>query len=335
MALFGNLFKKKECAICGGEIGLLGNRKLEDGNMCKKCASKLSPWFEDRRHATVADVEKQLEYRAQNEQELKSFNPTRSFGNYYKMHVEERNGVPYRFVVSNDSNWRSENPDIILFKDVTDCTLDVDKYERELKYKDESGEEKSYFPQRFEYNYNFFVEMKIANNPYFDDIRFKLNNSAVIIESERIGGGMGILSARKQDHTYHPQYRVYQQMFEDLQNTVQNGKSGVSTMGQAAGADPIMVLIEQIRNAPDFETIVETNKTVTALVANLPNRDAYYVLQTQAMKEANERVTAQMTAAAAAQPVPQAAPAAGPKFCTGCGAPASGKFCENCGTKLF
>jgi hypothetical protein len=96
-----------------------------------------------------------------------------------------------------------------------------------------------------------------------------------------------------------------------------------------------MVLIEKIRTAPDFETIVETNKTVTALVANLPNRDAYYVLQTQAMKEANERVTAQMTAAAVAQSAPQAAPAAGPKFCTGCGAPATGKFCENCGTKLF
>ena len=31
MAFFG-LFDKKICAICGGEIGLLGNRKLEDGN---------------------------------------------------------------------------------------------------------------------------------------------------------------------------------------------------------------------------------------------------------------------------------------------------------------
>ena len=41
MGLFGKLFEKKECAICGGEIGLLGNRKLEDGNMCKACAAKL------------------------------------------------------------------------------------------------------------------------------------------------------------------------------------------------------------------------------------------------------------------------------------------------------
>ena len=48
MGLFGKLFEKKECAICGAEIGLLGNRKLKDGNMCTGCANKLSPWFQDR-----------------------------------------------------------------------------------------------------------------------------------------------------------------------------------------------------------------------------------------------------------------------------------------------
>ncbi len=39
------LFDKKNCDICGEKIGLLGNRKLDDGNLCKNCASKLSPWF--------------------------------------------------------------------------------------------------------------------------------------------------------------------------------------------------------------------------------------------------------------------------------------------------
>ena len=40
------LFDKKICDICGEKIGLLGNRKLDDGNLCKDCAKKLSPWFE-------------------------------------------------------------------------------------------------------------------------------------------------------------------------------------------------------------------------------------------------------------------------------------------------
>ena len=55
MGLFGKLFDKKECSICGGEIGLLGNRKLEDGNLCKTCAAKLSPWFSNRRQSTVEE----------------------------------------------------------------------------------------------------------------------------------------------------------------------------------------------------------------------------------------------------------------------------------------
>ena len=60
MGLFGKLFEKKECSVCGGEIGLLGNRKLEDGNLCKNCAAKLSPWFSDRRQSTVAEIQEQL-----------------------------------------------------------------------------------------------------------------------------------------------------------------------------------------------------------------------------------------------------------------------------------
>ena len=44
------LFDKKYCDICGEKIGLLGNRKLENGNLCKNCAKKLSPWFSDRRN---------------------------------------------------------------------------------------------------------------------------------------------------------------------------------------------------------------------------------------------------------------------------------------------
>ena len=50
------LLDKKYCDICGEKIGLLGNRKLEDGNLCKDCAKQLSPWFSDRRRSTVEDI---------------------------------------------------------------------------------------------------------------------------------------------------------------------------------------------------------------------------------------------------------------------------------------
>ena len=37
------LFDKKYCDICGEKIGLLGNRKLENGNLCKELRKKALP----------------------------------------------------------------------------------------------------------------------------------------------------------------------------------------------------------------------------------------------------------------------------------------------------
>lgn len=34
------LFDKKSVISAGEKIGLLGNRKLDDGNLCKNCARK-------------------------------------------------------------------------------------------------------------------------------------------------------------------------------------------------------------------------------------------------------------------------------------------------------
>ena len=61
MGLF-DVFKKKDCEICGKEVGLLGYKKLKDGEICKDCVKLLSPWFEDRREATVAEIKEQLAY---------------------------------------------------------------------------------------------------------------------------------------------------------------------------------------------------------------------------------------------------------------------------------
>ena len=67
------LFDKKYCDICGEKIGLLGNRKLEDGNLCKECAKKLSPFFSERRHSTVSEIQEQLDYREENKKKVADF----------------------------------------------------------------------------------------------------------------------------------------------------------------------------------------------------------------------------------------------------------------------
>ena len=73
------LFDKKYCDVCGDKIGFLGNRKLEDGNLCKDCAGKLSPFFSDRRNSTVAEIKEQLAYREDNKRRLDDFLPTVTF----------------------------------------------------------------------------------------------------------------------------------------------------------------------------------------------------------------------------------------------------------------
>ena len=72
------LFEKKYCDICGEKIGLLGNRKLEDGNICSKCAGKLSPFFTGRKKSTLNDIKEQLAYREQNKERSLTASRTRS-----------------------------------------------------------------------------------------------------------------------------------------------------------------------------------------------------------------------------------------------------------------
>ena len=79
------LFDKKFCDVCGEKIGMLGNRKLEDGNLCKDCAKKLSPWFDDRRHSTLEEIKSQPEMQYK-ENENGSWRSMR--GDWYSLEVE-------------------------------------------------------------------------------------------------------------------------------------------------------------------------------------------------------------------------------------------------------
>ena len=95
------LFDKKYCSVCGEKIGLLGNRKLEDGNLCKNCAAKLSPWFSERRHSTVEDIKGQLAYREANKASVAAFHTTRSLGRNTKVLLDEDNR---KFMVARTGN---------------------------------------------------------------------------------------------------------------------------------------------------------------------------------------------------------------------------------------
>jgi len=111
MGLFDKLFDKKYCDICGEKIGLLGNRKLEDGNLCKTCAGKLSPFFTERRGSTVEEIRAQLAYRAENAEKLKSFCIGQTFGIDEKIHLDSERK---HMIVTSSDDWTADNPDIIV-----------------------------------------------------------------------------------------------------------------------------------------------------------------------------------------------------------------------------
>ena len=199
------LFDKKFCDICGEKIGLLGNRKLEDGNMCKDCAKKLSPFFSDRRSSTIDEIKQQLAYREQNKQALSAFRPNLTFGDGKKIYVDMANG---NFVVSNFSpnNWDDENPDVMALSSIMSCNLKIDEDKDEIYTQGKDGQRVSYNPPRYKFYYNFILEFAV-NNPYFDDFRVQLNTFRI--------EGMGTM-----------EYNKYQQMAMEVINTLTPGRGG-------------------------------------------------------------------------------------------------------------
>ena len=166
------LFDKKYCDICGEKIGFLGNRKLEDGNLCKDCARKLSPFFTERRSSTVEEIRSQLAYREENAEKLKEFTPKLAFGTDEKIYIDSE---LKRMIVTSAEDWASDNPDIIEIDQITDVETEIEDNEEELYFTDSEGNEKSYDPPRYKYAYEFHITLKV-DSPWFDEIHVDLNN---------------------------------------------------------------------------------------------------------------------------------------------------------------
>ena len=172
-------FNKKICDICGEEIGLLGNRKLADGNLCKSCARKLSPWMTDRRESTVEEIRRHLMYRAQNQRVLAGVRPDAAVGADTKVYID-RNAR--KFFVTNQTNWREANPDVIDFSQVIDVQTEVTEHRTEVYHRDREGNEVSFNPPRYRYSYEFETTI-LVDSPWFSRIRFELTGT----RPERIG----------------------------------------------------------------------------------------------------------------------------------------------------
>lgn len=239
------LFDKKYCDICGEKIGLLGNRKLEDGNLCKDCAKKLSPWFSDRRRSTVEDIRGQLAYREENREKAAQFRTTRSFGEDWKVLLDEDDRW---FTVTRARDLAEANPDILDFDAITGCRMDIDESRMELTREDADGKDVSYVPPRYEYSYDFFLVISVRH-PYFDEMRFSLNSSSVYYEPQKLpqrapmshapmdrpSGRPKMINASRVDPEDCAEYRKYRQMGDEICQALEQARSGGK---QPAGAAP-------------------------------------------------------------------------------------------------
>lgn len=224
------LFDKKYCSVCGEKIGLLGNRKLEDGNLCKSCAAKLSPWFDDRRNSTVEQIMAQLAYREENKRNVEAFATTRIFGDGWKLRLDEDHGA---FMIARTGNISNENPDVVPFSDITGCDFRIDKRTTEIKKKGADGKQESYKPERYRHDFDFNFTV-FVNHPYFDDMSFKLNNFTVTVsDEENVGTGRRLMARTELNPEDNEDYRRYVRLGNELKDILMNARE------QARGEAPV------------------------------------------------------------------------------------------------
>ncbi len=179
MGFFGSLFEKRECSICGKEMGLTERKELSGGNLCDDCADKLSEWFstDARKRSTPQQIKEHLAYREQNRQAVAQFRATRTIGKYTKVYLDEMNR---KFMVSDASDLQEDNPDVIDASAISNVAVDIDETQHELRTKDDEGRSVSYNPPRYDFSYDFYVDIDVSH-PYCSHRRIRVNSSSVWI----------------------------------------------------------------------------------------------------------------------------------------------------------
>jgi uncharacterized CHY-type Zn-finger protein len=193
------LFDKKYCDICGEKIGLLGNRKLEDGNMCKECAKQISPHITNRREFSVGEMKQHLAQRADNKERLVTFNETSSFGSGTKLRIDDAQQL---WLVSKSNSYKAENPDILTFDQVTGCTVRVEESKSEEYLDKPDGTHESYQPPRYTYDYDIIVTINV-NTPWYSEIEFQVGDYSI-------------------DSKYSPEYKSAEAEANEIKNALLN-----------------------------------------------------------------------------------------------------------------
>lgn len=236
------LFDKKYCDICGNKISLLGNKKLEDGNMCKECEKKLSNWFSGRRHTALADIKDQLAYREANALEVAAFKPNLGIGTDSEKFflMDEASG---RFVILRNGDNINSNPDLFDKARVTSVNYQIDEDKSEVKTKDAEGKSVSFDPKRYSYRYMFKVLIGY-DSPFFDELEFNVSNMSVSggEDNGTISGGYrdyGPTTMKPQDISqYKKNLKICKEIVEALEKNAAEEQPVTPVVEKNANTEP-------------------------------------------------------------------------------------------------
>lgn len=223
------IFSKKDCSFCGSQSGLLSNRKLADGNICKDCRARLSPYYELTNKDTVAGIAAQLEYRQRNLAELDRFQPTIAVGGRGKVFIDMNLG---KFTFATERELQEGNPDLFDLGGLRSCTF----YARETIIRGDEDD-----PDRFDYD--FFLKVSV-DHPFVRSFSYRYNGQSVSNRRNRIkeqeirkiylgqkeikSGFSALLSGvdRKATEAYLNQYAIGQDMIDALTGAAASFRSG-------------------------------------------------------------------------------------------------------------
>lgn len=189
------LFSKKKCDLCGNSMGMIIDKKLKDGGICKECAKKLSVWFDEYRNSTLDDIKAQMADREENRKKLDSFVTTYAFGDFGCILIDEEHR---QFVALGDtsegffdsvktvtdlSEIIDRNPDIISFDQIEEV-----KIKETVNSKEETrtvdGKQVSYNPKHMTYMTSFAIGISIKDHPYIHYVYIPLVRESIHIKCE-------------------------------------------------------------------------------------------------------------------------------------------------------
>lgn len=204
------LFEKKYCDFCGEKIGLLGNNKLQDANMCDECFKRASRWINKDKYDKER-MEKHLAYRKKNKKKVQDFNSSQVYGIKDKVHIDEAAGL---FLVTKAQNFKKYNPDVLELAQIKGCNIKVDESKTEIMRTNRDGERVSCNPPRYEYRSTIKVVLDVDFR-WFKKMRIAVTDGNVDADS--------------------PEYRHAYETAQEIKNALMNAKSQVrETAAEAA-----------------------------------------------------------------------------------------------------